>query len=542
MNFKSVWRSFDLGHYRPCDATYSSYSYTNLPPLPEEQFVGEFQWLEGMDMGKLLNLPAGLQEFLLELEEEEEMDEDEVVVDGPSRLEQLVASAQQYGLTLPPAFLRFMASPELRACIPSCTACYFDLAEKVVPCLGSEDGCVVRFLNDQQSVLTWYLYITPQNEYCVLASSYELGEVNLERPLNKKERRAILANTVICAPSFEAFLYRFWLENVIWYKLHARGEPAALNEMEQRYVDHYAASPEKEDEVAIDSEEDEDFALLRTSMERVLESSGWEKDSEGGFYYENAAFTFHLLCQMRVQPVIFLSFGRRTKNRADVQGSAYLHLQIECEEDGGMDAVLKEIVGFQTCTSLQNCVLILQNLIYAHSHEIAYRIGHEQWQTLSAVDTVAFTGHIEKVWQESLVIEGENYSRHYNEGIRYKQAGDHESAADAFLRAAKLAPAVAEAWHNVGFSQLALGQTEQAAEILANAISEYQRRLERYAYNAYNCFWLACVFSLLKKKEQALAYLTRAIEFNSDYLDEAGSEEDFKWLWQDADFLRLVRG
>ncbi|HET8847040.1 MAG TPA: hypothetical protein VFN35_36595, partial [Ktedonobacteraceae bacterium] len=68
----------------------------------------------------------------------------------------------------------------------------------------------------------------------------------------------------------------------------------------------------------------------------------------------------------------------------------------------------------------------------------------------------------------------------------------------------------------------------------------YSHRLERYPYNASNCFWLACVFSLLKEKEQALECLARAIDLNRDYQEEAENEEDLAWLRQDEDFLRLI--
>src|SRR5215467_12283016 len=76
-----------------------------------------------------------------------------------NRMKEIVDSARQLGLSLPDAFLQVMASPDLQDRIPSCTACYFDLPEKIVPCPGSGEGYLIRFLNDQQAVLMWYLYI-----------------------------------------------------------------------------------------------------------------------------------------------------------------------------------------------------------------------------------------------------------------------------------------------------------------------------------------------------------------------------------------------
>jgi hypothetical protein len=225
--FAYGWWSFDLGQYRPCDGTYCYYPYDSLPPIPEAQFTGSLQWLEQAD---------GADEPEMHLSPEDEA--------LPARLSALTASAQQLGLTLPEAFLRLMASPALRDRIPSCTACYFDLSKKIVPCPGSEAGYIIRFLNDQQDVLSWYLYLTTQGEHCVLVSPYELDKAAEEeeesKPLTEQQRRSIIANTLICAPSFEGFVYRFWLENVLWFKLNEDG--GSLSEAQQQYLAHSQAN------------------------------------------------------------------------------------------------------------------------------------------------------------------------------------------------------------------------------------------------------------------------------------------------------------
>ena len=222
--FAYGWWSFDLGQYRPCDGTYCYYAYDSLPPIPEAQFDGSLQWLE----------QAGGED------EEGEPEEDE----QPTRLSTLTAAAQQLGLTLPEAFLRLMASPGLQDRIPSCTACYFDLSKQIVPCPGSEAGYIIRFLNDQQDVLAWYLYLTPQGEHYVLVSPYQLDKAaeddETSEPLTEQQRRSIIANTLICAPSFEAFVNRIWLENVLWFKLNER--EGSLNDAQQQYLAHYRAS------------------------------------------------------------------------------------------------------------------------------------------------------------------------------------------------------------------------------------------------------------------------------------------------------------
>ncbi len=94
-----------------------------------------------------------------------------------------------------------MAAPELQDRIPSCTACEFTFPEAVVPCTGSERGFVVRFLNDQQDVLLWYLYLTRDGEHCVLVSSLSLDEyanAEVAGPV-ERTRQAIINNTFVCA-------------------------------------------------------------------------------------------------------------------------------------------------------------------------------------------------------------------------------------------------------------------------------------------------------------------------------------------------------
>lgn len=216
--FRPGWYSFDLGQYRPCDGTYCLSPYEDLPPLPAPD--ESLAWLGPLDE---------------RTDQQMQIHRDREVASG--KLDQIVASAQRLELTLPPSFLRLMGLPELQKRIPSCTACYFSLSDDIISCPGSEQGYIVRFLNDQQEVLLWYLYLTPAGEQRVLVTPYALEEVAQRGSLSDEWRQAILANTFECAPTFAEFIYRFWLENVIWFKLNDTA--AALTPDEQSYVAHY---------------------------------------------------------------------------------------------------------------------------------------------------------------------------------------------------------------------------------------------------------------------------------------------------------------
>ena len=130
-----------------------------------------------------------------------------------------------------------MADPRLQDRVPSCTACYFDLPDHLTPSPFGDAGYFVRFLNDQQWCVLWHLYVVPSGDHCVVASTRAFDDPSSgedEETLAYADDQEV---TVVCAPDFEAFLYRFWLENHIWFALE-EGWP--LTEEQREYLGHYA--------------------------------------------------------------------------------------------------------------------------------------------------------------------------------------------------------------------------------------------------------------------------------------------------------------
>ena len=209
--FTFGWWSFDLGTYRPCNGTYCFYPYDSIPPI--RNLNGTLDWLGPLDT-----------------QTEQRMQIYRNAPEERGKLAEIEAEATKLGLRLPDAFVRLMGSPELQDRIPSCTACTFDLSAHIVPCIGDTPGYIIRFLRDQQDVLLWYLYLTPQGEECVFVSAYEFGDGVDENPndVPDDERTAVIANTFICAPTFEAFVYRFWLENTLWFELNSSGSAKSI--------------------------------------------------------------------------------------------------------------------------------------------------------------------------------------------------------------------------------------------------------------------------------------------------------------------------
>jgi len=249
--FASGWYGTDLPGYRACDDTYCFFPYADLPPVGEPSET--LDWLGPLDEATDRQM--------------------QIHRDRPTKagqLQEIEAAAGRLGLSLPASFRRLMASPPLQDRIPSCTANYFELAKAIAPYPGSADGFIIRFLNEQQNILTWYLYLTRAGASGVIVTPYwleELAGVQGEDapgttmtatwgegpnavtreysagPLyteaaDPQAIQRVVTGTYVCGPSFVSFLYRYWLENVLWFKLQD-ASAAQLTEEERRYLAYY---------------------------------------------------------------------------------------------------------------------------------------------------------------------------------------------------------------------------------------------------------------------------------------------------------------
>lgn len=141
-------------------------------------------------------------------------------------------SCQESGNWLPVEFITFITRPDLYRRVPTCTACYLQLSQTAVHTPPHVfEGQLLRFMTDQQAVLMWYLLLRPDGQHCVVAGEPEWYEQPKGELL---EEQYSLANLIICAQSFEEFIYRFWLEHTIWYALSERADLTAI---QQNYVE-----------------------------------------------------------------------------------------------------------------------------------------------------------------------------------------------------------------------------------------------------------------------------------------------------------------
>ena len=218
---KTGWWSFALPGYRDhaTPSTYSLFSYEELPPL-EVPNDDVFQWLQSKPPHQAWSLaangyPDGTKPDL-------------------GRLPELMAQAQG---GLPAAFITFMQSASLHERVRSCTACYLELSDYAVQTSRPAKGVLIHFLSDQQWCLNWYLYAARSGAHCVAVSGETYGfDFDPAEP-RLDEIDLVSEDIWLCAPTFVEFIYRFWLENEIFFSL-AQGKGLLTSE-QQAYVNHY---------------------------------------------------------------------------------------------------------------------------------------------------------------------------------------------------------------------------------------------------------------------------------------------------------------
>ncbi|WP_169977244.1 hypothetical protein [Tautonia rosea] len=226
--FPKAWPSIELPGYRdhPDLATYSFFAYETLPPAPSKHVQGTFDWLKARPIHAPLE--AGWAE------------------DAATRLPALVREAKAKGLTLPESFLTFIADPELVGRVRSCTDCYFELPDCLLRPPWNSEAALVHFLSDSQGCLFWYLYLDPNSDPVVLVSLNDYGDPSESVPEidpsntpsgDGESDSPWSEGPWLCVSSFEEFLYRFWIENEIWYAISE--EARSLNDEERAYAEHY---------------------------------------------------------------------------------------------------------------------------------------------------------------------------------------------------------------------------------------------------------------------------------------------------------------
>jgi hypothetical protein len=189
------WFGQGLGEFRPGQSTYECYPPEELPPI-RVPLSGTFDWLRAAP------------------------EHERSIAANPGR----TAAALDCLLTSHPAglsweFVKFFRSPALWRRIRSCTGCYLRLDSAAVG-IRDGSGVLIRFLSDSQDCKHWHLHISPCGKLHSVVATYRFTG---SEQAHLKDALPHPKDITTCAESFEEFVYRFWLENELWFALHDRG-------------------------------------------------------------------------------------------------------------------------------------------------------------------------------------------------------------------------------------------------------------------------------------------------------------------------------
>jgi hypothetical protein len=120
----------------------------------------------------------------------------------------------------PKIMIDFLSREDASALVPSCTACEWEVGSPFV--LGTI-GKITMVYRDQQDCLLWYYCLDGEWKGKVICSPilfYDEEFQCLQDPTHgdySKMWEITLMETFFVASSFTEFVYRVWVENLLWY-------------------------------------------------------------------------------------------------------------------------------------------------------------------------------------------------------------------------------------------------------------------------------------------------------------------------------------
>jgi uncharacterized protein (TIGR02996 family) len=216
--FEFAWWGTNIGPAREADGTYERFQYHDQPPLPVETLDGTFAWLRNSEAQSSYR-------------------------HGP-RWRAYCAEKREQGYFVPVEFERFLSDGDLPARIKSCTDNYFEsppdpTAHHSAPSAEWQDGLFVTFYADSQYCVLWGILLPrePGRYAPILAGPPEALFPEGWNGANEGEVDGP-GKPVLAASQFEQFVFRWWIENEIWYATVWDESLRPLTTMEQAYIDH----------------------------------------------------------------------------------------------------------------------------------------------------------------------------------------------------------------------------------------------------------------------------------------------------------------
>lgn len=221
LGFPETWVCWGIPGVREIDGTYGRVSLCDLPSI---EAPDDLSWLSPFDQRVVAKMDAKRlpgSEPLAPFFERNESAEDKPPSDLEDQLALIRAQATRDGIQLPKSFVEIFQSSRMQGRFFNPTGCEFDLsAQGMTPDPFGLNGRLLRFMNDQQWCVNWYLFIPPNGGAVVLSASETEVAMALEEhdPTNPNHVTAARAATSLSAHSFPEFAYRFWVEATLWFK------------------------------------------------------------------------------------------------------------------------------------------------------------------------------------------------------------------------------------------------------------------------------------------------------------------------------------
>jgi tetratricopeptide (TPR) repeat protein len=141
-------------------------------------------------------------------------------------------------------------------------------------------------------------------------------------------------------------------------------------------------------------------------------------------------------------------------------------------------------------------------------------------------------GEALKAYDRAIELKPDDAATWYNKGVTLGKLGRHGEALKAYDRAIELKPDAA-AWSNKGAALTELGRYDEA-------LKACDRAIELKPDDAVAWYNRACAYSLKSDKGNALRDLSKAVELDAKHKEVAKKDEDFKNLWDDEYFKKIV--
>lgn len=122
------------------------------------------------------------------------------------------------------------------------------------------------------------------------------------------------------------------------------------------------------------------------------------------------------------------------------------------------------------------------------------------------------------------------------QGFNQLEEENFEAAHASFTQALEFGPGNAEAWHYGALALLELRRKTEAEDYIAQALRNYDQRIQNEQSLAYNLFQKASLHAVLGQKKLMLSALAESFQNNLNYAEDTADSALFAPYAQDKDF------